>query len=246
MNQVTEFYRNESKEELNRILSGFEGRFNVDRSLARRAFNEQLLRILTLIDDEKDKFAKKIKDLRRQITKLQEAITLKEEELGKIERRIKDADVNKNEVTFVFEADNITTFLKDAKSYERRFSEYFHCSGIRWYLDISQSALSTGQKVLSVVLHSHNPDPYDWKIQVDFDLSVLNQAGQADSPTLGYVNETFKQRSKNFDDYLGFINLIPIETLESGGFIEKDMIKVQVRLKANTKLIREAKADRSK
>lgn len=235
---VIESYRNESNKGVSKMLAEFGRRFE-DKSEKRQEFNEHLIKTKKLFDEETGKLVQQIKNLQNQIKKAQEKVDSKEEEIQSLDQLIKQADVNKDEVTFVFEADNITAFLRDSESYERRFSEYFQCSGIRWYLDISQSPLSDGQKVLSVTLHSHNPDKYNWNIQVDFDLSVLNQSGKEDSPVLSYANETFKSRGENFDDNIGCINFISIETIKSGGFIRNDAIKVQVKLKANTKLIRE-------
>lgn len=243
MKNVVVAYRNESNSEVKRILSEFVGRFEKEKSEASREFREQLSQVKQLIGQEKAKLAQRIEDLHNEIEKAQEELDSKDEEFESLQQSIRNADVNKDEVTFVFEVDNIAEFLKDSKSYERRFSEYFQCRGILWYLDISQSALSDGRKVLSGLLHSHNPDHHKWHIRVDFDLSLLNQSGKEDSPALSHENVTFRSEGDSFDDNLGWTNLIEIETLENGGFIKHNTIKLQVKLKALTKLIRGSSSD---
>ena len=238
MQEVVRAYRKESNDAIKNTLSGFGDRFENEKSEVSREFNEQISQIQQLIDQEGAKLVQEIEDLQNGIKKAKEEFDSNDEELKSLQRSIRNADVNKDEVTFVFEVDNIAEFLKDETN-ERRLSEYFQCRGILWYLDVSQSALSDGRKVLSGVLHSHNPDRHPWYIRVDFDLFVLNQSGKENSPTLSHENAIFRSEgNSNFDDNLGWTNLIEIEKLENGGFIKEDKIKLQLKLKTLTKLIR--------
>ena len=228
--------RNVSDEEIGKILTGFGGRFEKERSEARQEFNEQLMEIeklQKLIGEQKAKLTQQIENLQKRIKQAQEQIGAKDEELQSLEQSIKEADVNKDEVTFAFEVDSIA-----ANTREKRFSEYFHCRGIRWYLAVTQSTLSNdGRNFLIIALHAQNREEHNWRIVIDFELSILNQSGKKDMIVFELEDETFK----NYHNNLGWANGILIEELESGGFLKDGKMKVQVKLKAKTKLIREAR-----
>lgn len=204
------------------------------------AVNEQELSFTELIatsEEELEDVKKSFVQTDKSVKKLEEQVNeidLRRNEIEDLKKtikdlrqQIKDVDINKDEITYIFESDEITEFI-EKKSEKHNRSPYFYVRGIPWYLEYNHSP---GSVYLSVFLYAHNIEDQNWSINTNFEITILNQFGEQNR-TNGITNGTFDNATTN----LGFECLILIKELKNG-FIKDDKLQILVHIKTD-KLIR--------
>ena len=90
---------------------------------------------------------------------------------------------------------------------------------------------------LNVYLQPHNPDKTPWKINVDFKITVLNQAGG-----ISVSNKRRWAFSESRRGGYGFEDLISMKRLKRDGFIKNNKIQLKIEMVAEKMIHRDVLA----
>lgn len=178
-----------------------------------------------------DKTNKKIDLLNKEIGGLKESVKNLKQQIStnsiEISNNSKKIDVINTKTEHSFEFDEINEFI-NSNLYGLKKSPNFFCNqiSIPWYITLKKKEIDK-VKYLFIFLHINGEINCNCSIYADVELIILNKSNKMDK------HYSFKQLYENEDGFGYGSNMITLDDLKKGGFINNDKIEIKVKMQLN-------------